>query len=86
MDGVKTVLRKLGNSTGVLLPSSLLKITTFKAGQDVNLLVADGKIVIEQVEKTVKPKYELSELLAEMSDGMPVDKEWDAMKHIGREI
>lgn len=46
---MQTVLRKMGNSTGIILPKSLLGELGVSIGQTVDLKVEDGRIVATPV-------------------------------------
>jgi antitoxin MazE len=43
---MKSVIRKIGNSHGVAIPRELLAKIGAKAGDEVDLVVEDGKLVI----------------------------------------
>ena len=59
-----TKVRKWGNSLGLRIPKAFAEEVSVEEGSTVDLRVADGQLVIRAVEP---PKYELSELLSEVS-------------------
>jgi antitoxin MazE len=46
-DAVRTAVRKLGNSSGVIIPKSLLAEAGIAAGDAVDLSVEEGRIILE---------------------------------------
>lgn len=78
---MEAVIRKWGNSPALRLPVAVLKEANLRMEQKVNLVVSQGRIVIEPSDKV---EYSLDELLSgitpdnahgELSFGQPVGKE-----------
>lgn len=78
---MEAVIRKWGNSPALRLPVAVLKEANLCMEQKVNLVVSQGRIVIEP---SGKVEYSLDELLSgitpdnahgELSFGQPVGKE-----------
>ena len=46
---MRSVVRKMGNSSGIIIPKPILAEIGTKAGDDVDVLVEGGRIVIELV-------------------------------------
>lgn len=78
---MEAVIRKWGNSPALRLPVAMLKEANLRMEQRVNLVVSQGRIVIEPSDKV---EYSLDELLSgitpdnahgELSFGQPVGKE-----------
>lgn len=78
---MEAVIRKWGNSPALRLPVAVLKEANLCLEQKVNLVVSQGRIVIEP---SGKVEYSLDELLSgitpdnahgELSFGQPVGKE-----------
>jgi len=78
-----TKIQKWGNSQGLRFPKAILEDAQIKVGDEVNVSVRDGKIIVETVYK-VRGTYNLKELVsripedyrAEETDwGSPVGKE-----------
>ena len=71
-----TTLRKVGGSVMLAVPPALLDLLNLRAGAEVSVAVADGKLVIEPAPKK---RYALADLLAECEAGAessPEDREW----------
>ncbi|MFC3116185.1 AbrB/MazE/SpoVT family DNA-binding domain-containing protein [Cellvibrio fontiphilus] len=82
-----TQIRKIGNSAGAIIPSSLLKELKLREGDSVDLSVVDNYIVIKPT--NTKPKYTLDELLNKCNPNAPKNKEldaWEKIKPTGNEI
>ncbi len=78
-----TKVQKWGNSQGLRFPKTILKEVDIHVGDEVNISVQAGKIIIEAVNR-VHGRYDIKELIAEMPAdyhvrevdwGMPVGKE-----------
>ncbi len=80
-------LRKLGNSTGLTLPPSLMRDLGLAAGQLVSLnKTAEGGLLIQPVRK--RHKYSATELNALCNPKAPMPDDlvsWDTMKPVGSE-
>lgn len=48
---MQSAVKKIGNSAGVVIPKPLLSEIGAKAGDDIDISVQDGRIVIELVTK-----------------------------------
>jgi antitoxin MazE len=75
------VIRKWGNSPAVRLPTAVLKQAGYQLEQKVDLVVSEGRIIIQPSEKV---EYDLDRLVnginaknlhTEVSFGSPVGKE-----------
>ena len=78
-----TKVTKWGNSQGLRFPKTILEEAQIDVGDDVNVTVQDGKIIIETVNK-VRNTYDLKKLISkipkdyrteEVDWGPPVGKE-----------
>jgi antitoxin MazE len=78
---MQAVIRKWGNSPALRLPTTLLKEAGYQLEQKVELLVSDGRIIIQPREKV---EYDLEALISgitptnaheEAAFGPPVGKE-----------
>ena len=82
---MEVVLKKMGNSTALVMPPPVLKDLMIGVGQHMTLeTTADGKIVL-----TPKRKYVLSEMIAscDLNAQPPADLAlWDATMPVGQEI
>lgn len=83
---MNTVIRKIGNSSGAIIPSELLKSLNLKIGDGITISEERNKLVIRKVQG--RPVYSLNELLAACDDQAPYPEElgeWDAMMPAGDE-
>ena len=81
-----TSLRKVGGSVMLAVPPALLDVLHLTAGAKVGLAVDGGRLVIEP---QARPRYALSDLLAECDEAAPLtteDQEWTASKSAGDEV
>jgi antitoxin ChpS len=79
-------IRKLGNSAGIIFPSTLLRSLNLSIGSAIHAEQIEGKIVLTP---KVKSRYTLSELLAQCDLSAPVPedvKAWDLIAPAGKEI
>ncbi|MBE9525717.1 MAG: AbrB/MazE/SpoVT family DNA-binding domain-containing protein [Proteobacteria bacterium] len=83
---MRTNIRKIGNSAGVILPSVILKKLHLSEGDAIEISENKNQIMITP--KQEKPKYTLKELLSQcdLNATMPeVVKEWDEMSSVSLE-
>ena len=83
---MQTVVRKIGNSAGTIIPATLLKKLNLKEGDLVDIRDDKGRIVI--VPYRIKRKYTLTELLAKCDESAPMPQElidWDNTPEAGNE-
>jgi len=78
-----TKVQKWGNSQGLRFPKTILEEAQIGVGDEVNVTVQDGKIIVETVNK-LRNTYDLRELVSkipkdyraeEIDWGRPVGKE-----------
>ena len=83
---METVIRKYGNSKGVIIPAALLKELDLDVNEKIDVKSENGRIVIEPVRK---PEYSLNELLAQCEpEAMALDDEdkvWLNNPPVGKE-
>lgn len=80
---METVIRKLGNSAGLIVPVSMMKDLGLNIDQSVDMSAVDGCLVIKPLGKR---RYKLSDLLAEMKGDFPIDQEWENAPPVGKEL
>lgn len=82
---MEVVLKKMGNSTALVMPPPVLKDLGIGVGQHLTLdTTADGKIVL-----TPKRKYRLAELIAQCDLKSPPPADlglWDVARPVGQEV
>jgi antitoxin MazE len=78
-----TKVQKWGNSQGVRLPLQVLRVANIAVGDDVEVVVLEGRIVVTPSCRT-RGRYRLEDLVARMpEDYEPVEVAWGAA--LGRE-
>jgi antitoxin MazE len=70
---MQTALRKLGNSTGLIVPRALLSEMGLTTGAAMDVKVEDGRLVATPVART--PRAGWAEAAAALADE-PLDAEW----------
>ncbi|HEY8057078.1 MAG TPA: AbrB/MazE/SpoVT family DNA-binding domain-containing protein [Terriglobales bacterium] len=81
-----THLRRVGGSTMLPVPATVLKALQLKAGARVQLQLEAGRLIVRPLPR---PRYTLAELLAETPRPRRVareDRVWTAGKAAGREV
>jgi len=80
-------LRALGGSVVMSVPRQILSMLHLGAGSQVEVNVEAGRLIVEP---KVKPRYILSELLAQCTEenmGLTTeDQEWLDSKPVGKEV
>ena len=69
---MRSAVRKMGNSSGVIIPKPLLAQVGAKAGDDVEIDVEGGRIVIAPVRHPRAGWAEAARALAETDDDAPI--------------
>ncbi|HIG64215.1 MAG TPA: AbrB/MazE/SpoVT family DNA-binding domain-containing protein [Methyloprofundus sp.] len=59
-------VQKWGNSQGIRIPKNLLENSYIKIGEEVEITVKDGKIIVEPTHK-IQGKYDIKDLVCKMS-------------------
>ena len=81
---MEVTLKKLGNSTGLVMPPPVLKDLGLSVGQSLRMqTTADGKIILEP-----KRKFRLADMIAQcdLNAPPPADmKNWNDMPAVGGE-
>ena len=79
-------LRKVGGSVMLAVPPALLEMARLRSGAAVNIVVENGRLIVEPA---AKKRYSLDELLAQCDPKAPVsveDAQWTSSAHEGREL
>lgn len=79
-----TKVQKWGNSQGLRFPKAILEEAQINIGDQVNISVQKGQIIVEPVTK-VRGKYDLSELVSKMPKTYQVE-ELDWGRPAGKEV
>lgn len=82
---MEVVLKKMGNSTALIVPPPVLRDLRIGVGQHMTLdTTADGRIVL-----TPKRKYMLADLIAQCDPKAPPPADlalWDVARPVGQEV
>ncbi|HEY3326144.1 MAG TPA: AbrB/MazE/SpoVT family DNA-binding domain-containing protein [Novimethylophilus sp.] len=82
---MKAVMRKFGNSIGLIIPKPLREELNLQAGQTVSLEITGSGLLM----KPSRKKYKLAELLAENAQNAGISEDmsaWENMPAVGKEI
>ena len=79
-----TKVQKWGNSQGLRFSKAILEEAHINVGDQVNISVKKGQIIVEPVTK-VRGKYDLRELVSKMPQNYQVE-ELDWGKPMGKEV
>ncbi|MBF0264843.1 MAG: AbrB/MazE/SpoVT family DNA-binding domain-containing protein [Gammaproteobacteria bacterium] len=83
---MKTNIRKIGNSSGLIIPAIILKKMDLSEGDEIEIIEENNRFVLEPVKKT--GKYTLNELIAECNEdaaGYIIDEEFSDAANVGKE-
>jgi len=79
-----TKIKKWGNSQGLRIAKHLLQEAQIELGDEVEIAVQDGKLVISPL-KNVRNRYKLADLIKEIpADYEPKEIDWG--KPVGKEV
>ncbi len=81
----KVKLRAVGGSVMFAIPKPMLEGLGLHANQQVGVSISGGRMIVEP---KVKPRYTLTELMAQCDLEQPMtadDREWLAAPSVGRE-
>ena len=67
-------VQKRGNSQGIRMPKNLLENSHIKMGEEVDISVKDGKIIIEPTHK-IQGKYDIRDLASAMPKSYELEEE-----------
>jgi antitoxin ChpS len=83
---MQTLVRKIGNSTGMIIPANILKKYSLNIGDQLDIQDDNGRLVI--IPTQTKPKYTLTQLLDKCDKSAPMPQElidWDNSPEVGNE-
>jgi len=84
---MKTTIRKIGNSAGVILPATILKKLNLAESDAVEIEEDGTRILIRPCK--AKPRYSLAELLSQCDESAPCPDElrdWEDAGAAGQEL
>ena len=69
-------IQKWGNSQGIRIPKSLLENSNIQIGEEVDITIQDGKIIVEPTRRT-HGRYRIRDLASKMPKGYePNEEDW----------
>ncbi len=71
---MRTAIRKMGNSSGVIIPKAILAELKVAAGDAVDMRAENGKVLIEPIRKTLREGW--AEDAKRIAAEEAVDTEW----------
>ena len=77
-----TKISKWGNSQGLRMPKDLMESLHLHIGDDVNIIVLDGKVILEPIKKEIL-NYDLNELVSKIPSDYKASEEFDTI--VGKE-
>lgn len=75
-------ISKWGNSQGLRIPKDIIESLHLHVGDDVNISIADGKVIIEPIKKDIL-NYDLNELISKIPSKYKAQEEFDTT--VGKE-
>jgi antitoxin MazE len=80
---MQTAIKKIGNSSGILLPKTVLAHLHLAAGDLIELDIQEGRVVLSAVKRHPRAGWaEAAQALAEAGDDVPV---WPQFGNLGDE-
>lgn len=79
-------LRSVGGSVVIAIPKRILELVHLQSGSQVDIDVQDGRLIVEPKKK---PRYTLTELMAQCDLSQPLsneDREWLDAPAVGAEF
>lgn len=71
-------ISKWGNSQGLRMPKDVMESLHLNVGDDVNIIVLDGKVILEPIKKEIL-NYDLNELVSKIPSDYKVSEEFDTI-------
>ena len=73
---MQSALKKIGNSSGVIIPKPMLAQIGVQAGDAVDITVEDGKLIIAKVKRPVREGWEEASRLIGEQELSEEEREW----------
>lgn len=75
-------ISKWGNSQGLRMPKNIMESLQLHVGDDVNITILDGKVILEPIKKDIL-NYDLNDLISKIPSDYKASEEFDTI--IGKE-
>ncbi|MFX4232470.1 AbrB/MazE/SpoVT family DNA-binding domain-containing protein [Aliarcobacter butzleri] len=75
-------ISKWGNSQGLRIPKDIIETLHLHVGDDVNITILDGKVILEPIKKDIL-NYDLNDLISKIPSNYRTTEEFDTI--VGKE-
>ncbi|MCG3715074.1 AbrB/MazE/SpoVT family DNA-binding domain-containing protein [Aliarcobacter butzleri] len=75
-------ISKWGNSQGLRMPKDIMETLHLHVGDDVNITILDGKVILEPIKKDIL-NYDLNDLISKIPSNYKTTEEFDTI--VGKE-
>lgn len=75
-------ISKWGNSQGLRMPKDIMDSLHLQVGDNVNIIMLDGKVIIEPIKKEIL-SYDLNELVSKIPTNYKTSEEFETI--VGKE-
>lgn len=75
-------ISKWGNSQGLRMPKDIMETLHLHVGDDVNITILDGKVILEPIKKDIL-NYDLNDLILKIPSNYKTTEEFDTI--VGKE-
>ncbi|MFW2567446.1 AbrB/MazE/SpoVT family DNA-binding domain-containing protein [Aliarcobacter butzleri] len=75
-------ISKWGNSQGLRMPKDIMETLHLHVGDDVNITILDGKVILEPIKKDIL-NYDLNDLISKIPSNYRTTEEFDTI--VGKE-
>ncbi|MCG3660648.1 AbrB/MazE/SpoVT family DNA-binding domain-containing protein [Aliarcobacter butzleri] len=75
-------ISKWGNSQGLRMPKDIMETLHLHVGDDVNITILDGKVILEPIKKDIL-NYDLDDLISKIPSNYKTTEEFDTI--VGKE-
>lgn len=75
-------ISKWGNSQGLRMPKDIMESLQLHVGDDVNITILDGKVILEPIKKDIL-NYDLNDLISKIPNAYKASEEFDTI--VGKE-
>ena len=65
---MRTIIRKVGNSLGNIIPAAFIRQLELEEGVEINITVKNGRLIIEPIRKKKKLPFSEEELLEGLTE------------------
>ena len=70
-------ISKWGNSQGLRMPKDIMETLHLQVGDDVNITILDGKVILEPIKKDIL-NYDLNDLISKIPSNYKASEEFSS--------